>query len=146
MAESKSAMVIPLNSSNYSMWKIQCKMALIKEGLWRIVSGEENPPEVVDEQERYAQRRDKAVATIVLAVDTSLLYLLDADPKDPKVVRKALSDQFQCNTWANKLKRKLFSSRLAEDGLVQNHIKSLTEIFDALSVVDEPVKEEDRVH
>ena len=147
MAESKSAMVIPLNSSNYSTWKIQCRMALIKEGLWRIVSGEENPPEGVDEQARYAQRKDKALATIVLAVDTSLLYLLGADPKDPKVVWKALADQFQRNTWANKLelKRKLFSLRLAEDGSVQNHIKSLTEIFDALSVIDEPVKEEDRV-
>ena len=28
---------------------------------------------------------------------------------------------------------------------MQSHIKSLTEIFDALSFVDEPVKEEDRV-
>ena len=37
-------------------------------------------------QARYAQRKDKALATIVLAVDTSLLYLLGADPKDPKVV------------------------------------------------------------
>ena len=33
MAESKIVAVVPLNSTNYSTWKIQCKMALIKEGL-----------------------------------------------------------------------------------------------------------------
>ena len=38
MAESKgTVMVVPLNGSNYVTWKIQCKMALIKEGLWKIV-------------------------------------------------------------------------------------------------------------
>ena len=45
--------------------------------------------------------------------------------------------------WANKLelKLKLFSLRLA----VQDPVKLLTQIFYALSFVDEPVKEEDHV-
>ena len=30
MAESKIVAVVPLNSTNYSTWKIQCKMGLIK--------------------------------------------------------------------------------------------------------------------
>ena len=46
-------------------WKIQCKMALIKEGLWNI-----------------AARKDKALATIVLMIKPSLLYLIGADPTD----------------------------------------------------------------
>ena len=147
MAESRSVTVVPLNGSNYSTWKIQCKMALIKDGLWGIVSGEEDPPGREEERAKYSLRKDTALATIVLAIDPSLLYLLGADPKDPKAVWKALADQFQRNTWANKLelKRKLFSLKLTEGGSVQSHIKSLTEIFDALSFVDEPVKEEDRV-
>ena len=42
MAESKgTVMVIPLNGSNYVTRKIQCKMALIEEGLWKIVEGTE---------------------------------------------------------------------------------------------------------
>ena len=63
------------------------------------------------------------------------------------MVWKALADQFQRKTWANKLelKRKLFSMRLAEGGSVQEHIKSLTEVCDELSAIGEPVKEEDRV-
>ena len=80
-------------------------------------------------------------------MDPSLLYLIGADPKDPVVVWKALANQFQRNTWANKLelKRKLFSLRLTDGRSVQEHIKIMTEIFDKLSAIDEPLKEEDRV-
>ena len=147
MAESKSVTVIPLNSVNYSTWKIQCKMALIKDGLWGIASGSETAPVEAAEQAKFALRRDRALAIIVLAVDPSLLYLIGTDPKDPVAVWKAFEGQFQQNTWANKLelKRKLFSLRLADGGSVQDHIKTMTEIFDKLSAIDEPVKEEDRV-
>lgn len=64
----------------------------------------------------------------MLAVDPGLLYLIGADHKDPVVVWKAFVDQFQRNTWANKLelKRKLFFLRLADGGSVQDHIKSMT--------------------
>lgn len=51
MAESKTVAVVPLNSSNYSTWKIQCKMALIKDGLWGIVYGTETAPTEGAEQE-----------------------------------------------------------------------------------------------
>ena len=123
-------------------------MALVKDGLWGIVSGSETAPtEGADQQAKFAARKDKALAIIVLAVEPSLLYLIGADPTDPVVVWKALADHFQRNTWANKLelKRKLFSMRLAEGGSVQDHIKSLTEVCDQLAAVGEPVKEEDRV-
>ena len=87
--------VIPLNSTNYSTWKIQCKMALIKDGLWGIVNGTETVPEGAAEQAKFVLRKDRALAIIVLAIDPSLLYLIGADPKDPVVVWKALADQFQ---------------------------------------------------
>ena len=32
---------------------------------------------------------------------------------------------------------------MADDGSMQEHIKVITELFDELSVIDEPVKEED---
>ena len=53
MAESKSVAVVPLNGNNYLTWKIQCKMALMKDGLWGITTGSETapPPEQV---ERYS--------------------------------------------------------------------------------------------
>ena len=115
MAESKTIVVVPLNGENYSMWKVQCRMALMKEGLWGLVSGTEPEPADAGGRPAYLARRDKALAIIVLAVDTKLLYLL-GDPVDPQVVWKKLADQFQRKSWANKLelKRKLFSMKLAQ--------------------------------
>ena len=40
MAELKTA-VIPLTGKNYPTWKVQCKMALMKDSLWGIVTGSE---------------------------------------------------------------------------------------------------------
>ena len=50
----------------------------MRESLWRIVTGEETAPTrgSESEQAKFASRRDRALATIVLTVDTSLLYLI----------------------------------------------------------------------
>ena len=83
-------------------------MALMKDNLWGIVSGSETEPRRPDQggdvatHGRFVVRRDKALATIVLAVDTSLLYLL-GEPEDPTDVWQILQDQFQRKTWANRL-------------------------------------------
>ena len=66
MAESKTVMVVPLNGSNYRTSKVQCRMALLKDGLWSIVSGSETAP-ALTEAEKYAKFvscRDKALAFI----------------------------------------------------------------------------------
>ena len=146
--ESKEVTVIPLNGSNYPTWKVQCRMALRKDGLWSIVSSSERPPNPTeaDKYAKFVARRDRALAIIVLSVQPSLLYLI-GDPEDPIIVWQKLADQFQKKTWANKLelRRKLYSLRLKGSGCVQEHIKAMTEIFDALSVVGDPVSEDDRV-
>ena len=49
---------------------------------------------------KFVSQRDKALATIVLSVDPSVLYLI-GDLEDPVVVWKKLSDQFQKKTWGN---------------------------------------------
>ena len=59
-----------------------------------IVSGtEEAPTDDVDpkELERYASRRDKLLATVVLSVDPSLLYLI-GDPVNPVAIWKKLEE------------------------------------------------------
>ena len=148
MADSKSVAVVPLKGANYPTWKIQCKMALMKEGLWRIVTGEETAPDRGTESERakFASRRDRALATVVLSVDTSLLYLI-GNPEDPALVWKKLADQFEKKTWATRLdlRRKLHSLRLKEGDSAQEHIRIMTELFDALSIAGETISEEDRV-
>ncbi len=106
MAEGKHHVsIVALNGANYPTWKVQCRMALIREGLWGIVAGTEACPEEA-EAEKYAKfmaRKDRALATIVLAIEPSLLYLI-GDPEDPAAVWRKLSGQFQKKTWANKLR------------------------------------------
>ena len=41
MAEGKTVSIIPLNGKNYPSWRVQCRMALMREGLWGIVAGTE---------------------------------------------------------------------------------------------------------
>ena len=40
MAETKTVAIVPLNEANYPTWRVQvqCRMALMKEGLWNIVN------------------------------------------------------------------------------------------------------------
>ena len=99
MAESKSVTaVVPLNRSNYPTWKIQCKMALMKEGLWKIVIGEVALTGGASELAKFGMRRYRALTTIVLSVDTSLLYII-SDPQDPVAVWTKLGNQFEKKTW-----------------------------------------------
>ena len=146
MAESRTVTVVPLRGDNYPIWKIQSRMALMKEGLWRIVTGEETAPDTEAERAKFATRKDRALAMIVLSVDPSLLYLV-GDPEDPVVVWKKLGDQFQKRTWATRLdlRRKLHAARLRDGDSAQEHINLMTEIFDTLTVAGETVSEEDRV-
>ena len=112
--DAKIVSVAPLNKANYPTWKIQCRMTLMKEGLWGIVNETENPLEDYAARTKFQAKfqaiMDKALAIIVLSIDPSLLYLL-GDPEDPVIVWKKLSDQFQKKMWANKLilRRKLHS-------------------------------------
>ena len=74
---------------------------------------------------KFAARKDRALATIVLSVNPSLLYIIGDNPEDPIAVWEKLAGQFQKKTWANKLelRRKLYSLRLKDGDSVQEHIK-----------------------
>ena len=120
----------------------------MKLNVWRIVEGTEVAPaeEDVGAYRKFIERRDRALANIVLGVDAKLLYLL-GDPQDPVQVWKLLSNQFQKKTWSNKLalKRKLYGLKLKDQESVQEHLKSMVEIFDELAVIGDAVEEEDKV-
>ena len=147
MSENKST-IVPLNGTNYATWKVQCHMALMKENLWGFVDDTEGVPNQSDVQgyAKYSSRKNCALATVVLSIDPKQLYLL-GDPTDPKEVWEKLAFQFQKKSWVNKLqlRRKLYSLRLREGDSMQDHVKCMTEVYDELSVVGDPIKEEDRV-
>jgi hypothetical protein len=123
-------------------------MALVKDSLWSIVNGTETAPDSDGEPRRkFMARRDRALAVIVLAIDPTLLYLIGTDPNDPQAVWTKLEGQFQRKTWANKLqlRRKLFALKLKEGESVNHHVKTMSEIFEALAVIGDAVGEEDKV-
>ena len=124
-------------------------MALKKAGLWDIVTGEEDGPqqETPDAISKFRKRKDRALATIVLAVSPTLLYLLGVEPEDPMEVWDKLANQFQKNSWSNKmsLRRKLSSLRPKRNEPIQEYVKAVTELFDELAVIGYPVEEEERV-
>ena len=148
MADIRSGSIVPLNGSNFPTWKIQCRMALLKLGVWKIVNRTEVAPDEYElaNYRKFFERSDKALSTIVLAIEPSLLYLI-GDPQDPAEVWDKLCDQFQKKTWANKmtLRRRLYSMKLKENEPVQSHVKQIIEIFDELAIIGQPVEEEDRV-
>ena len=148
MAEMRAVSIVPLNGKNYPTWKVQCRMALMKDGLWGIVNGTERDPgeSEVEAHKKFVSRQDRALAIVVLAVEPSLLYLI-RDPEDPVAICNKLEGQFQKKTWASKLelRRKLYSLRLKNGESVHEYKKVMTEIFEALAVIGDPVAEEDRV-
>ncbi len=124
-------------------------MALMKEGLWGIVKETELPPPAdADEatKTKYGTRQDRALATIVLSMDPTLLYLL-GDPTSPVVVWKKLESQFQKKNWSNKLilRRKLHNLQLKDGASMQDHIRQMVELFNELAIVGASIEEEDRV-
>ena len=44
MGDIKSSVAL-LNGKNYATWKVQCRMALMKDGLWGVVNGFDEVPE-----------------------------------------------------------------------------------------------------
>lgn len=144
--DSRQVSIVPLNGSNYATRKVQCTMALKKDGVWGIVCGTEKASEGARDLERFDTRKDKALATIVLSIAPSLLYLI-GEPDDPVTVWKKLKDQFQKKSWANRLslRRKLHSLRLKDGESVQDHVKTMLETFNELSIVRDAVTDEDRV-
>ena len=121
-------------------------MALIKDGLWGIVNETKEDPRTTQAEahRKFVAHKDRGLATIVLSIEPSLLYLLGANPEDPVVVWTKLRDHFQKKTWANRLelRRKLYALRLKEGESVQEHIRKM---FESLSIMDDPVSDEDRV-
>ena len=149
MASEKFCFITPLNDKNYATWKLQMKMLLIKEDLFSLVDGTETVPAegaTPAAVSTYNKKKSKTLANLVLAVDPKLLYLL-GDPTDPREVWQKLENTFQMKTWSNKLrlKKKLYNMKLESGENLQEHLKSFIELFDELSILGDPVSEEDRV-
>ncbi|KAF2353386.1 Integrase catalytic core [Trinorchestia longiramus] len=127
---------------------VQARPFMGQDKLWDIVQGTETISSTVDEAARmkFESRRDLALATIVLGVDQSQLYLL-GDPTDPVEVWRKLQNTFQKKSWANKfrLKKKLFNMKMEKGQNLQDHLKVFVELFEVLVIISDAMEEEERV-
>ena len=139
--------IVQLNNNNYPIWRVQVVVALKNEDLWSIVSGQESEPTEVAALAKYRIRANRALGIVCLNISPELIYVIGDDPCDPKVVWQVLADTFQRKTFTNKfqIKRKLYNNKLGNDDDVQLHLKGLAESFSALSMLGDPVGEEDKV-
>ena len=141
--------VIPLKGrENYQTWKVQAKMALIRDGLWSIVNETETMPNE-DETEKFGKfctRRDKALATIVLTIDPELIYLI-GDAENPVNVWKVLETTFQKKSVSNKfsLRKKLINTKMTGKMSLQNHGKIFSETYSNLAAIGESLDNDDKV-
>lgn len=122
-------------------------MALLREDLWGFVSGTEVQPNATDPgYHKFCTRRDRALAVIVMSIETKLLYIV-GDPVDPEDVWKKLEDVFQRKTWANKmrLRKRLYKMQLEENTSVHEHLKQFIELFSDLAVLGNAIDDDDKV-
>ena len=144
-----------LNGTNYAAWKLQLRMALIRDDLWDIVKGSETAP-VGDGAtpaalKTFKTRSNKALSMIVLSMKPELHYLIGREPEDPVAVWNLLADHFERKSWGNcyELWKRLFSlprmKEIRDGGSVNEHLKALQEIFDSLAVLEDPVTENKQV-
>ena len=94
-----------LKGENYLSWKRQCRLILIRDGLWNIVNGGETAPASRSSDElkaAYKTRREKAAATIGLAILPSLMYVIKVQCGN--YLKATLSQTLRSINTASKLK------------------------------------------
>ena len=143
-----TSVIVSLNSRNYATWKIQCRMALIRDGFWLNVNGIEIAPGGTAEAARkFASRRDKSphchctLSRPIIAVFTwqSTSPKSSLDQASKTISKKDMGKQ------AATEEKTLFIKLKKGGGSLSEHIKNMTEFFGELSEIGDAVNEEDRV-
>ena len=137
-----------LGSLNWMTWKFQMRHLLLGKGLWGFVDGSENlSDEATDELKKEFERKSqKAFSTLVLAVETSQLYLITSC-ETANEAWNVLKKHFERETLSNKLflKKRYFRTEMKEGTRMEVHLKDMKELTDRLAAIGAPVSEEDQV-
>ena len=135
-----------LDGSNWTTSKFQMKHLLLAKGLWQVVEGTEVQPKEAQAAAEFQKKSEKALATIVLGISTSKLYLTTSC-ECPKNAWNVLKQHFERDSLANKLflKKQYFRMEMRERTLIEDHLKQMKELTDKLAAVGAPILEEDQV-
>ena len=137
-----------LNSSNWLTWKFQMRHLLLAKGLWGFIEGTEvlNDDATNEQKKEFKQKSQKAFSTLVLAIDTSQLYLITSCDNGDEAWN-ILRNHFERDTLSNKLflKKQYFRKEMNKGNTIESHLKEMKEISDRLASIGAPVSEEDQV-
>ena len=135
-----------LDGSNWTTWKFQMRHLLRAKGLWQVVEGTEVQPEEAQAAAEFQKKSEKALATIVLGISTSKLYLTTSC-ECPKNAWNVLKQHFERDSLANKLflKKQYFRMEMRDRTLIEDRLKQMKELTDKLAAVGAPISEEDQV-
>lgn len=135
-----------LNGDNFHTWKFKMEMVLQEKDLWDIVTGDEERPKESAEAIVFDKRARRAMATICLSVQDSLLGLVRPAKSAPEAWQK-LVQHFEQKGLAHKLflRRKFFTLQMAEGEDMMQHIQQVLTMAEQLEAIGAKVSEEDQV-
>jgi len=149
-----------LTESNYQRWSVQMKSTLQRDGVWRIVSGEEvepSPPADSDadstkraidiEIRNYWMRYDRATGTIRLGISEELLLeYMSID--DPTVIWETIRTKYKdlVKERGRNIRGQLARISLKEYGTVRAYFLQIDGLCADLAVIQgSPVSEEEKI-
>lgn len=123
--------ITKLNNENYFVWKYRMELLLIKEGAWSVVN--EAKPEIATQSAEWEKRDNTARALIGLSVeDDQLIHV--RTKTTAKEVWEDLKEYHERSTLSNQahLMRKICSTKLDENGNMNEHLNNLSSLFQKL--------------
>ncbi|GBN76739.1 Retrovirus-related Pol polyprotein from transposon TNT 1-94 [Araneus ventricosus] len=131
--------IVKLNANNYSVWKFKMEMILIKEDLFHLI--EDDTPSQPDE--KYIKKDRQARAIINLCIEDSQIIHIKYETT-AKATWNKLKTIHERSNLSSKLflLRKLYATKMSEDGNMNEHIAQMLELIDKLKAVGEEIKDD----
>lgn len=131
-----------LDGKNYDSWSIHMKSVLIHQGYWDVVNGKEKK-EDAKELNKWIERDEKALATIMLCIQASQLNHIK-NCKSSEEAWNTLQEVFRPSGPIKKvyLYKQLLNTRMADDGNMSEHINNFSSIVDKLGEAGIELNEE----
>ncbi|GBN06771.1 Retrovirus-related Pol polyprotein from transposon TNT 1-94 [Araneus ventricosus] len=131
--------IVKLNANNYSVWKFKMEMILIKEDLFHLI--EDDTPSQPDE--KYIKKDRQARAIINLCIEDSEIIHIKYETT-AKATWNKLKTIHERSNLSSKLflLRKLYATKMSEDGNMNEHIAQMLELIDKLKAVGEEIKDD----
>ncbi|GBM35607.1 Retrovirus-related Pol polyprotein from transposon TNT 1-94 [Araneus ventricosus] len=131
--------IVKLNANNYSVWKFKMEMILIKEDLFHLI--EDDTPSQPDE--KYIKKDRQARAIINLCIEDSQIIHIKYETTAKATWNKLKAIHERSNLSSKLfLLRKLYATKLSEDGNMNEHIAQMLELIDKLKAVGEEIKDD----